>query len=255
MTNKPLILVTNDDSIYAPGIRALIGAMTKLGEVIVVAPDKPNSGVGHAITINATLRLHKMDLFDGVEAYACTGTPVDCVKMAMDVVLDRKPDLVVSGINHGSNSSINVLYSGTMSAAMEGGLECVPSVGFSLLDHAMDADFSAAAHFAEVIGRKMLGQKLPQHTCLNVNIPRLKLDEIAGIKVARQAAATWEEDFDERKDPNGGTYYWLTGKFINLDDGDDTDEQALKENFVSIVPIQCDLTAYAAMDQVKGIFG
>jgi 5'/3'-nucleotidase len=249
--SKPLILVTNDDGITSPGIQALTEAVKDMGEIVVVAPDKPQSGVGHAITINATLRMNKLSSTDGIERYSCTGTPVDCVKLAVNRLLDRKPDLVVSGINHGSNSSINVIYSGTMSAAIEGSLEGIPSIGFSLLSHSIDADFSAARKYAGIVTRKVLQSGLPQDVCLNVNIPKLHEDEIMGIKVCRQARAYWFEEFDARQDPNGNEYYWMTGEFVNQDEGQDTDEWALANNFVSVVPTQCDLTAYKALEEIK----
>ena len=250
---KPLILVVNDDGITALGIRALVEAVRPLGEVIVVAPDSPQSGMGHAITINKSLRLTKAHTFDdiGVASYHCSGTPVDCVKIAVDKVMHRHPDLCVSGINHGSNSSINVLYSGTMSAAVEASLEGIPAVGFSLLDYSMDADFSAAAHFARVISEQILRNGLPKSTLLNVNIPKLSKDEIKGIKVCRQALAKWEEEYIQRQDPYGRDYYWLTGNFVNHDHGTDTDEWALANGYVSIVPVQYDLTAHHGIAHIN----
>jgi 5'-nucleotidase len=249
-TNK-LILVCNDDGVTAPGIRALTKVAKKFGEVVVVAPDKPQSGSGHAITINATLRINKIKEEPGLSIYSCTGTPVDCVKLAVNKVLSRKPDIVISGINHGSNSSINVIYSGTMSAAIEGCLESIPSVGFSLLDHSINANFEASQQVAEIVIEKVLDKGLPLGVCLNVNIPRLNFNEIMGIKVCRQARANWEEEFDERKDPSGNTYYWLTGTFKNYDSGDDTDISALENNYVSIVPTQYDLTAHKTLQLIK----
>ena len=222
-TNKPIILVTNDDGITAPGLHALVEAVKHLGEIYVVAPDSPQSGMGHAITINNPLRLDKVDLHGGHKWYQCSGTPVDCVKIAIDKILHRKPDLCVSGINHGSNSSINVIYSGTMSAAMEGAIEGIPSVGFSLLNFALDADFTAAKYYVSLIARNVLNKGLPSGTLLNVNIPNLPLTTLKGVKVCRQANAKWEEEFDERLDPNKRKYYWLTGKFVNHDVGQDTD--------------------------------
>jgi 5'-nucleotidase len=243
---KPLILVVNDDGITAPGIRKLIRLMLPLGDVVVVAPDSPQSGMGHAITLNATLRCDKVYIDEGPqEEYSCSGTPVDCVKLAVNVILPRKPDLCVSGINHGSNSSINVIYSGTMSAAVEGSLEGIPSVGFSLLDNSMSANFDAVDKYVTTIVKQVLSNGLPKGTCLNVNIP--KTENILGIKVCRQANANWEEEFDERVDPMGKKYYWLTGKFINYDGGEDTDEWALAHQFVSVVPVQYDVTAHHAM--------
>ncbi len=241
---KPIILVSNDDSINAPGIKALVDVAKKFGDVVVVAPDSPQSGMGHAITIHDPLRLHKVDVFDGVEAYQCSGTPADCVKIAIDKILHRKPDLCLSGINHGSNASINVIYSGTMSAAMEAAIDGIPAVGFSLLDFAFDADFTAAKHFAEIVIRELLNNGLPNACLLNVNVPKLPIDEIKGIRVCRQAVAKWEEEFDKRVDPSGAAYYWLTGKFENKDKGEDTDVWALENEYVSIVPVQFDLTNY-----------
>jgi 5'-nucleotidase len=245
---KPLILVTNDDGITSPGISALTEAMKKIGDVIVIAPDKPQSGVGHAITINATLRLNKTNYHNVGQEYSLSGTPVDCVKMATDKILKRKPDLCVSGINHGSNISINVIYSGTMSAAIEGAIDGIPSVGFSLMDYSIDADFTASKEIAGRIARNILAYGLPSNVCLNVNIPPLRISEIKGIKICRQAKASWREEFDERKDPSGRSYYWLTGEFINLEkEKQDTDVWAAANNYVSVVPVQFDLTAYTAL--------
>ncbi|MEQ8323504.1 MAG: 5'/3'-nucleotidase SurE [Vicingaceae bacterium] len=248
--SKPLILVTNDDGFSAPGIRALVEAVKNLGEIVVVAPDSPQSGMGHAITVSATIHLNTMEI-DGIRGYKCSGTPVDCVKIAVNKILDRKPDLIVSGINHGSNSSINVIYSGTMSAAVEGAIENIPAIGFSLCSHSIDADFKAAIEVAREITEKTLVTGMPSNSCLNVNIPNVGSGLIEGIKVCRQARAVWEEEFDERVDPQGRTYYWLTGKFINHDRGEDTDEWALKNNFVSVVPVECDFTDYASIDHFK----
>jgi len=247
---KPLILVCNDDGITAPGIRALISVAKEFGDVLVVAPDKPQSAMGHAITINSTLRVHPMNT-DGQIEYACTGTPVDCVKLAVNKILKRKPDLLVSGINHGSNASINVIYSGTMSAALEGAIENIPSIGFSLLDHSIEADFTASKVIARKVIEKALNDKMPDYTCLNVNIPNLDIDLIKGMKVCRQAQANWEEEFDERKDPSGRVYYWMTGEFKNYDPGQDTDIYALENGFVSIVPVQFDITAHKTIPFFK----
>lgn len=242
---KPLILICNDDGITAPGIRTLIKVMNDLGEVVVVAPDGPQSGMGHAITIDGILRCDPIHVDDGLQSeYSCTGTPVDCVKLAINVVLPRKPDLVVSGINHGSNSSINVIYSGTMSAAVEGCLEGVPSIGFSLCDYSWDADFEPAKPFIKSITEKVLQEGLPRGTCLNVNIPKHTGDKYKGIKVARQCHGNWEEEFDRRTDPRKRNYYWLTGTFVNYDEGEDTDEWALANYYISVVPVQSDLTAH-----------
>jgi 5'-nucleotidase len=251
-TARPLILVTNDDGVTAPGINALIEVMKTLGDVIVVAPDKPQSGMGHAITINSTLRIQKLNIHGVLDEYSCTGTPVDCVKIAVNKILHRKPDLCVSGINHGSNMSINVIYSGTMSAAVEGAIESIPSIGFSLCDDSIDADFTASKKVVEVIALKVLKNGLPKDVCLNVNIPKSKHSELKGIKICRQARANWIEELDERKDPAGKTYFWLTGKFENYDAGqEDTDVWALENNYVSVVPVQFDMTAHTAIQELS----
>lgn len=241
---EPIILVTNDDGITAPGIRNLVEAARGLGKVVVVAPDKAQSGMGHAITIGHPLRMNKMDLFDGIEAWQTSGTPVDCVKLAVDKILHRKPDLCISGINHGANHSINVIYSGTMSAAMEASIESIPSIGFSLLDYNFEADFTAARHYAHEIIKSVLNKKLDKHLLLNVNIPSVPFKQIKGIKICKQAYAKYKEEFSERLDPHGKKYYWLTGEFINFDKAKDTDVWALKNNYVSVVPVQFDLTNY-----------
>jgi len=241
----PVILVTNDDGISAPGIRSLVEAIQGLGKVVVVAPDKPQSGMGHAITIGNPLRLHPVHhLFEGVESWQCSGTPVDCVKLAVDKILHRKPDLCLSGINHGANHSINVIYSGTMSAAVEAAIESIPSVGFSLLDHSVEADFSGARKYVRIIVEHLLRSTLDKHMILNVNVPAIPESLIKGMKICRQAYAKYEEDFIERNDPTSKKYYWLTGKFVNFDKGKDTDVWALENNYVSVVPVQFDMTNY-----------
>ena len=243
---KPLILVTNDDGITAPGIRALIEVMKTLGDVVVVAPDSPQSGMGHAITINDTIFCDPVKLKKNTvhKEYSCSGTPADCVKIGTQEILHRTPDLCVSGINHGSNSSINVIYSGTMSAAVEAGVEGIPAIGFSLLDYALDADFEPCKRFVKNIAQHVLKNGLATGIVLNVNIPKLPESKIKGIKICRQANAKWVEDFDKRQNPQGRNYYWLTGEFINEDKGEDTDEWALENGFVSVVPVQFDLTAH-----------
>lgn len=244
-TKKPLILITNDDDITAPGIRNLVEAVKDLGTVVVVAPDKPQSGMGHAITIGSPLRMNRMHLFGDIEAWQTSGTPVDCVKLAVDKVLHRKPDLCLSGINHGANHSINVIYSGTMSAAMEASIEGIPSIGFSLLDYNYEADFTGAKQAVRTIVTSILGQKmLDKHFLLNVNIPSVPAKEIKGIRVCKQAYAKYVEDFDERIDPQGKKYFWLTGEFVNFDKSRESDVWALQRNYVSVVPVQFDLTNY-----------
>ncbi len=247
--NRPLILVSNDDGITSQGIFNLITVMKEIGEVIVVAPDSPQSGMGHAITVGETLRLEESKLFEGVTAYECSGTPADCVKMARHFLLKdkRQPDVVVSGINHGSNTSISVLYSGTMSAAIEGAIEGTPAIGFSLADFSHDADFSHTHEFIKKIVVQVLQKGLPKGTALNVNFPPKRNEPLKGIRVCRQANAKWVEDFVERHDPNGRRYFWMTGKFVNFDKGEDNDEWAIANNYVSVVPCQFDLTAYATI--------
>ena len=251
---KPLILVTNDDGITAPGIRNLVSFMNEIGEVIVVAPNSPQSGKGHAITINSTLTFEEIHLEGPQKDFALSGTPVDCVKFALDKILPRRPDLVVSGINHGANSSINVIYSGTMSAAVEAGVEGLQAIGFSLLDFAWDADFMQGKNFIQKIVRNILENPLPKGIVLNVNIPKLKEHEIKGIKVCRQANAKWEENFDERINPHGKKYFWLSGYFNNMDSGKDADETALSEGYISVVPVKFDLTAHEYIAQLTENF-
>ena len=255
LNQKPLILVTNDDGVFAPGIKYLSELASGFGRVVVVAPDKPQSGMGHAITINSTLRLQKTSYHPWAEMeFACSGTPVDCVKMAVNNILKKRPDLVLSGINHGSNSSINVIYSGTMSAAIEGALEGTPSIGFSLCDYSAEADFTQAAAHLKGIIKNALHHAMPKGVCLNVNIPKLKDSEIMGVKVVRQARANWVERFEERKDPYNRSYYWLTGEFVNFEpESLDTDEWALSRGYISVVPTQADLTAYSAMAELKDL--
>jgi 5'-nucleotidase len=248
---KPLILVSNDDGITSVGIRVLVELMQQIGEVVVVAPDSPQSGMGHAVTIGNTIRLFETDVFkilSGVRAFKCSGTPADCIKISKRFALNnRTPDLVVSGINHGSNTSISVLYSGTMSAAIEAAMEGLPSIGFSLCDYNPNSDFSHIKDFVLNIARQVLKTGLPKGIALNVNFPANSKGPIKGIKICRQAKAKWEEEFDQRTDPNGLRYFWLTGSFVNHDKGEDHDEWAIANNYVSVVPCQFDLTAHHAI--------
>lgn len=252
---KPLILVTNDDGITAPGMRALIEVAQTIGTPLVVAPDSPQSGMGHAISIHDPLRLKPSSIFEGIEAYACSGTPVDCVKLAKNVVLkDRQqPDLCISGINHGSNVAVNILYSGTMSAAMEGSLEGIPSIGFSLLDFEWEADFEAGKPYIKQIIEYALSNGFGKSNLLNVNIPKLPFAQIRGIKVCRQAKARWKEDFVEGTDPFGKKYYWMSGEFVNDDGGEDSDVWALDNGYVSVVPCGHDLTHYESISGLKAL--
>lgn len=248
---EPTILVTNDDGIYARGILSLIEVMKNFGKVVVVAPDKAQSGMGHAITIGRILRLTKMDHMYGVEAYACTGTPVDCVKIAIYNVLKERPDLIVSGINHGPNNSINVIYSGTMSAAVEGAVENIPAIGFSLMDHSRDANFEASKQVVKTVVEQALERGMEPNTCLNVNIPDVPYKDLKGLQVCRQAHAFWDDAFEKRTDPSGDDYFWMSGKFRNHDEGTDTDVWALENNYVSVVPVQYDMTAHRSLPTLK----
>ncbi len=247
MEQKPLILISNDDGITAPGLAALIESVKDLGNIIIVAPYSPQSGMGHAITVSEPLRLEKSTFYEAYHAYFSDGTPADCVKLAVSCILHKKPDLILSGINHGSNSSINSIYSGTVSAAMEGAIESIPGVAFSITDYSIHADFEASKQYVRQVTQQVLQHGIPLGTLLNVNIPTGKPDELKGVRICRQANAKWEENFDERTDPNGRQYYWLVGNFINYDKGEDTDEWALTNNYVAITPIHFDLTAHHAI--------
>jgi len=250
MSKKPLILVTNDDGISAPGIRTLISAMNEIGDVIVVAPDSPQSAMGHAITINSTLHCNEIKIDNGPQKeYSCSGTPADCVKLGINEILNRKPDICVSGVNHGSNSSINVIYSGTMSAAVEASIEGIPAIGFSLLDYSWNADFNSIKKYLIGITKKALDEGIPKGNALNINFPKEK--EIKGIKICRQANAYWVEKFDKRSNPQGKEYYWLTGEFINEDKGEDSDEWALENGYISIVPVKFDMTDHENIKLLK----
>ena len=248
---RPLILITNDDGIQAKGIRSLIEVAMQFGDIVIVAPDKPQSGMGHAITVNNVLRLNTSPLYENLNAFTCTGTPVDCVKLAISEVLEGKPDLLLSGINHGENSASNVLYSGTMSAAVEGAMENIPSIGFSLLDFDPDADFSGAQMVAEKVIAQVLNNRFPPSICLNVNVPQLPPEEIKGIRVCRQAKAYWADNFDKRHDQFGKPYYWLTGDFNRSDRSEDTDIYALDNGYASVVPTQFDMTAYHVISELN----
>lgn len=251
---KPLILVTNDDSLKAPGIRALIDIIRPLGKVVVVAPDRPQSGTAHAVTIAHMLRIDLVYRETDYEEYACNGTPADCVKMAYKIVMGRRPDFIFSGINHGTNSSINIFYSGTMAAVLEGALTGVPAVGFSLNNYSMNADFNPSRKYVREIAEKTIANGLPKGICLNVNIPDVPTSLIKGIRVCRQAEGTWQEDFDEREDPNGRKYYWMKGVYVNNGNGEDTDQWALENNYVAIVPVHPDLTAIHAIEPLQHWF-
>jgi 5'-nucleotidase len=250
MKERPLILVTNDDGIEAKGIHSLIQVAMEFGDVVAISAQAPMSGMSHAITIKIPLRVTLTEERPGLKKYLTDGTPVDGVKLSFNSLMDRKPDLVLSGINHGSNSSSSVLYSGTMGAAMEGAINHIPSIGFSLLSFDPDADFGPSQEVArEVIGR-VLEEGLPMGICLNVNIPEVSDGEMKGIKICSQANGFWKEEFQKRQDPTGRDYYWLTGFFHNREpDGEreGTDEWALAHHYASVVPVNTDLTAYALL--------
>jgi len=254
MKDIPLILITNDDSIKAPGIRALIDYIKPFGRIVVVAPDRPQSGTAHAVTINLPLRLELLYKKQDYEEYSCNGTPADCVKLAFKVILKRRPDFLFSGINHGTNASINIIYSGTMAAVFEGAMAGVPSVGFSLNNYSMNADFKPSRKFVTEIARKVMEHGLPPGVCLNVNIPDLPESRIQGIKVCRQSEGTWQEDFDEREDPNGRRYFWMKGVFVKIGDGVDTDQWAIENRYVAIVPVHFDFTATNALHNIQNWF-
>lgn len=247
--NKPTILIVNDDGITAKGIRSLIEAVKSFGNIVVVAPDGPRSGMSHAITMHTPLRVKKVAEHENIIEYVTNGTPVDCVKLAHRVILKRYPDLVLSGINHGANTAISLLYSGTMAAALEAAFEGVPSIGFSLLSFDSDADFSASKEIVKEIVGRVLQNKIPESGCLNVNIPYLPIDEIKGIKITRQAKGFWKEDLVPHFDPQGHEYYWLTGEFHNQDTGTDTDVWAVENNYVSVQPVHFDLTDHQRSSQ------
>jgi 5'-nucleotidase len=240
---EPLILISNDDGYRAKGLEALIEMAKPLGRVVVVAPSEGRSGMSHAITIKDPLRIRKHTRTDNVEMYSVNGTPVDCIKLAMSEVLKTTPNIILSGINHGSNASVSVFYSGTMGAAIEGCLYGIPAIGFSLLDFLPDADFTGAVQFGRPIVESVLNNGLRNGICLNINFPAIPANEIKGVRVCRQNMGTWREEFDKRTDPRGIDYYWLTGYFHNEEpEATDTDEYALANGYASIVPIRVDLT-------------
>jgi 5'-nucleotidase len=251
-TRRPVILVTNDDGFRAKGIEALVKMAKPFGRVIVVAPEEGNSGMSHAITIKTPLRINKRSESEEVVIYSVNGTPVDCVKLAMNQLFTNPPDLILSGINHGSNASVSIFYSGTMAATIEGSLYHIPSIGFSLLDYTENPDFSAAVHYGQTIIQSVLETGLSKGTCLNVNIPVIPINEIKGIKICRQNSGIWKEEFDKRTDPRGQEYFWLTGYFYNNEpDATDTDEWALANGYISIVPITTDLTNYREIERLN----
>lgn len=250
--NKPLILISNDDGYDAKGIRELIGFLRPLGELLVMAPDSARSGMSCAITADRPLKYTLVKEEEGLTVYKCTGTPADCIKLAAHDILKRKPDLVVGGINHGDNSAVNVHYSGTMGVVIEGCLRGIPSVGFSLCDHRLDADFSSTEKYIRAIAADVLKNGLPVGICLNVNFPLG--ENYKGVRVCRQAIGKWEREFEERFRPGSEkSYFWLTGNFVNAEpQSEDTDQWALTNGYVAITPTQVDMTAYSFMDELNG---
>jgi len=251
-----LILVTNDDGLYAAGLKTLLEVMEEFGKVVLVSTIESMSGMSQAMTVKTPLRIKILEENERQRIYTCNGTTTDIVKISVNQLLERTPDWVVSGINHGANASVSVLYSGTMAAALEGCLYGISSVGFSLNNFSRSADFSACKKFVRIVMQKLSEEPLPQGICLNINIPALTEDQIKGIMICRQARGNWKEEFEKRKDPMGKTYYWLTGSFINQEpEATDTDEWALANGYVSVVPVSVDMTAYSYIDRLKEKFG
>lgn len=249
---KPLILVTNDDGITSPGIKALIECASELGTAVVVAPDSPQSGQGHAITLTEPIRINEVNIFPGITAFECSGTPADCVKLAKNVILkDQKIDLCVSGINHGSNASINIIYSGTMSAAMEASIEGIQSIGFSNVSYSYKADLTECKKYVKQLMIAVLSEKFDNCNLLNVNFPDVPGTEIKGVKVCKQGKGNWRETFLENKDPRDQPYYWLTGEFLVGEHETDTDLWALQHGYISVVPSKHDLTDYKALNNIR----
>jgi 5'-nucleotidase len=250
--NEKLILITNDDGLYAGGLKTLLEVMETFGKVVLISTIESMSGMSQALTVKTPIRVKLLEENDRHRIYTCNGTPTDSVKLAINQLLDRPPDIVASGINHGANASVSVLYSGTMAAAIEGCLYGISSVGFSLNNFSPTADFSVCKKYIRIIMKKLASEPLPQGICLNVNIPSARKDEIKGIKICRQAKGNWKEEFEKRKDPTGKTYYWLTGVFMNHEpESVDTDEWAISNNFVSVVPVTVDMTAHWYIDKLK----
>jgi 5'-nucleotidase len=249
-TNKPLLLITNDDGVQSSGIHNLIESVKSLGEVIVVAPDGPRSGMSSAITSIQPIRLQLIKKEEDLTIYSCSGTPVDCVKLGLNKILDRKPDLLLAGINHGSNSAVCVIYSGTIGATLEGCINGIPSIGISLTDHSSGADFTAAGKYGRIVAEKILKNGLPTGVCLNLNVPNIP--HVNGLKVCSQTKGSWIKEFMEAKDPIGKTVYWLTGEFLNEDpDNSHNDEWALDHGYAALVPLRIDMTAYDFLGKIK----
>ncbi|MDR0507200.1 MAG: 5'/3'-nucleotidase SurE [Dysgonamonadaceae bacterium] len=248
---KPLIFITNDDGVYALGINSLIEGIRSLGEIVVIAPDGGRSGMSSAISATNPVRLNLVRKEEDLTVYSCSGTPVDCVKLGINEILDRKPDLILSGINHGSNAAICVIYSGTIGATLEGCIWGVPSLGISLCDHSPDANFSEAVKYGRKIAEKVLEEGLPKGICLNLNIPAIP--ELNGLKVCSQTKGYWAKEFQVAKDPAGKTVYWLCGEFTNEEpDNEQSDEWAISQGYAALVPLQINMTAYDFLQEIKG---
>ena len=251
MSDKKLILVTNDDGFEAPGYRRLIKLMRELGDVIAVSSVEPMSAMSHAVTMKVPLRHRLVKEERGFKEYLTNGTPVDNVKMGKHLFLDRFPDIVVSGINHGSNSAINVIYSGTVAAALEAAIDGIPAIGFSVNEYGRDINMTHTDDYILKITRKVLSEGLPEGVALNVNFPKFNGEPLKGIKVVKQAKATWRETYEERTDPYGQKYYWMGGVFLDGDGRPDTDEKAMLENYVAVVPVKFDFTAHELLDKLN----
>ncbi len=250
MRDTPLILITNDDGIHAKGIACLVEAMKEFGKLVVVSANESFSGMSHAITVKNPLYIKGKEEKDGVRYFLTNGTPVDCIKLSLHSILKKRPDFIVSGINHGSNSSTSVHYSGTIGAAREGCMNGIPSIGFSLLSYKSDADFTESQRVVKAVFKDVLKNGIAKDTYLNVNIP--DTNSLAGIKYCRQGGGKWVEEFLERVDPRGRKYYWLTGSFDNLEpDAKDTDEYYLENNYATVVPCKIDVTDFASLKQSK----
>lgn len=249
---KPLIFISNDDGVDAPGLRHLIECVKDMGEVVAVAPSAPHSGMSSAITVNAPLRITRYPDIEGAKVYSVSGTPVDCVKLGLHAVVGRKPDIMLSGVNHGSNSGNSVIYSGTMGAAMEACMVGIPAIGFSLLHHSIAADFSQTTPYIIDFTRKVLEKGLPEQVCLNVNIPAQCVPK--GFKVVEAARGYWTEEYAEYTDPHGTPFYWLTGRFVNSEpDNANTDEYWLQREYVTVVPVRPDQTCSSAIPEISDI--
>lgn len=252
MMKKQRILITNDDGINSKGLRALINVASEFGDVTVVAPEQGMSGMSHSITMFNPLFLRTIKTTPELNIYACDGTPVDCIKVAVDAIMEEMPTLILSGINHGANTNLSVIYSGTMGAATEGSTYRIPSIGFSNISHNINCDMSAAMKYVRQIIEMVIKSNTNPSMCLNVNIPDIPYNEIKGIKFCRQTMGYWKEEFDKKKDPRGREYYWLVGSFINSEpNADDTDEWAIKNGYVAIVPVKTDMTDYNQLENLK----